>query len=236
MSLYPSVPEKWLRRSFRLVPCSVPEIDRDVTHHTAADWKNSRRSVASYWLAAAAAALGSMGCTTTSSRVVFKDKGIVVTHTEQTDYALKMTGHGGYILEINSAVVFGKKYQVLAGTPPCFFVEPGRRLMFFVYALPGEGTSMFVPDRELHIVHLDDHTDTAIFLGQSHMGDDFGAHKAGTKYAEQVEFEGDDLVRITTYNGSSTDAADHLPYTKSVFVVSLAQKKLISESTTPIPH
>jgi hypothetical protein len=182
-----------------------------------------------------AVALVVSGCTTTSKRTVFKGDGIVVTHTEVTDHALKMSGHGGYILVINSAVVYGKEYVPLAGNGTCFFTVPERKLMFFVTQAKNPGTG-FTPNRELHILNTETRSDTIIFLGQSEMGNDFGGHPAGSKYAERVDFESDQVLRITTYNGLSLSARTITPYIRSVFVVDLNQKKLVSEEHVHLPR
>jgi hypothetical protein len=172
------------------------------------------------------------GCTVTSRRAVFNSGGIVVTHIEETDYALKMSGHGGYILERNSAVVFGREYPILAGSGSCLVSVPERHLVLFVCAVPPR-LGIF-PDRELHIVHTDEHSDTAIPIGQSRMGDDFGAHDAGSRFSARVIWERGTDLRITTFDGRTTTSRTLPPRTRREYLVSLSQKKLLSETETPI--
>ena len=177
-------------------------------------------------MAAIAVAVG--GCTTTSKRVLFQSEDFMVTQTETHDHGLQMTGHGGSVLVTNSASVFGKRYSVLAGREPCVFSVRDRQLLFFVcLAQKPDGT--ITPDRELHIVDLGMRSDTTIFLGRSRIGDDFGQHKAGSQFSERVEFVGDRLLQITTF-----DEVGDWPSTKRVFVVDQIEKKLVSETNEPM--
>jgi hypothetical protein len=173
------------------------------------------------------------GCTTTSKRVVYKTDGVVISHAVETDYALKMSGHGGYVLVTNSATVYGKEYPVLAGHEPCVFLVPERNLVFFVCGVPPAGTGLFL-ERELHIVDTKTRSDTAVPLGRSEMGDDLGGHPAGSPYAERVEFESDQILRITTYDGRTVFPPKIPPSTRSVFVVDLVGKKLLSQQHSPV--
>ncbi len=168
-------------------------------------------------------------CTTTSNRIVYRDGGVVVKHTELTDYGVKWSGHGSYRLLINSAVVFGKEYPVLAGEGTCVLPVPDHKLLLFVCAAEGSNSGSR-PDRELHVVNLQDRSDTVIPLGQSKMGDDLGAHPPGSKYAAKVEFENEGRLRISTYDGQTAIKPNYEPTRKSQFTVSTSQKKLLSES------
>lgn len=173
------------------------------------------------------------GCTTVSKHVVYEADGIVVTAVTVTDYALKATGHGGYIANGNVIDLYGKKYSMV-GRGRAFIAVPERKLLFFVSSVPRE---VFGSDRELHVVNTGARTDTIIPLGDgtwSGPGDDFGAHMPGSPYEEKVEFEGDAIARFTTYDGVTTPTEVYEPEMRTVFVVDLKAGKLLSRQKEPI--
>ncbi len=193
--------------------------------------KHTRKILARHLGMASLGLLLFSGCTTTSSHIVYKDDGIVVKHTELTDYGVKLSGHGSYILLVNSAVVYGKEYPIIAGNGICVLPVPDHKLLLFVCRVQNPASGFDTLDRELHVVNLQDRSDTVIPLGESKMGDDFGSHLPGSKFAAKVDIESDQRLRITTYNGRTSKPPIYQPTGKSVFLVSLSNKKLLSTST-----
>lgn len=177
--------------------------------------------------------LALIGCTTVSRRVLFKGDGIVITQTNETDYALKLSGHGGYILVNNSASIYGKHYSILAGKEPCVFSVPERNLIFFV-CLVEKPDGVITPERELHVVNTKTHNDVSIFIGRSKIGNDFGCHKPGSKFSEHVEFENDVIVKFITYDGITSSSRTYPPRNRRIFIINMAERKLVSDVEEPL--